>query len=362
MFSSRLPLALFLFLALLQGCGKNSLYTLEDYSRVEKVDIHVHLYTEGPGFVELSREDRFRFLNIAVHSDDEEEMHHRHHTGYLQGEAHPDRVAIGVSFPMAAWDEPGWVEDTIGYLDQSFDRGAVAVKVWKNIGMEFRDQDGDLVMVDDPQLDPVFDHMAAKEIRMIGHLGEPLNCWLPLEEMTVNNDRGYFSRNPQYHMHLHPEMPTHEEQMEARNRMLEKHRDLIFIGAHFASLEWSVDALGEFLDRFPNAVVDTAARMGQLEYQSNADWEKVRSFIIKYQDRILYGTDLTMSPDDDPERFLVRARERWQSDWKYLTTDATQSVSSLDEPVKGLALPKSVVDKLYRLNAKRLFPESWDGR
>ncbi len=69
-----------------------------------------------------------------------------------------------------------------------------------------------------------------------------------------------------------------------------------------ASLEWSVDELARFLDAHPNAVVDLAARMSNLQVQSNADLEKVRAFFVKYQDRILYGTDLTDSPPDPAAR------------------------------------------------------------
>ena len=65
---------------------------------------------------------------------------------------------------------------------------------------------------------------------------------------------------------IHPEMPSYEEQLAARDRML---GNISFLGAHFGSLEWSVDALARF-GGASSAVVDTAARMGQLEYQVSA--------------------------------------------------------------------------------------------
>jgi predicted TIM-barrel fold metal-dependent hydrolase len=355
-------LLLLLCLQLLGGllyCGAAS-YTKGDYARVDKIDIHVHLETESTEFVNLAKEDRFRFLNIAVHSLDDEEMRFRHKTTYIQHRANPDRVAIASSFPMAGWDEPTWQEDTATYLDSTFEMGAVAVKVWKDIGMEVRDKSGNFVMIDDPQFDPIFDHLAEHDIRLIGHLGEPKNCWLPLEEMTVKNDQAYFRSHPEYHMYLHPEFPSYMDQMNARDRMLEKHRHLPFMGAHLASLEWSVDELAKFLDRFPQAVVDTAARMGHLQYQSNQNYDRVRNFLIKYQDRILYGTDLSTDPDTEVEAFLKRARQTWKNDWVYLNTSEMISVPVLDEPVKGLALPKEVADKIYRLNAQRMFPQSWE--
>ncbi len=180
-----------------------------------------------------------------------------------------------------------------------------------------------------------------------------------LETMTVNNDRGYFKRNPQYHMYLHPEMPSYEEQIAARDRMLDKHKSLPFLAAHLASLEWSVDELAKFLDRFPNAMAGTAARLGQLQYQSQRDRDKVIAFVKKYQDRLLYGSDSGIGPQSSiPDRYQS-VRERWLRDWKYFTSDEFMKVSELDQLVQGLALPKDVVVKIYRTNARRLFPKSW---
>ena len=334
-------------------------FTMDDYYAVEKIDAHFHLRTRNTDFVSLAVEDKFRFVNIAVHSNSSVEMEFRLRTTFIQHDAHPDRVVAASAFPMSGWDKPDWQEKTIAHLDATIEKGARAVKVWKNIGMDFRDKDGKLVMIDDPKLDPVFAHLAKKGIRVIGHLGEPKNCWMPLEKMTVKNDRNYFRNNPEYHMFLHPEMPSYEDQMGARDRMLAKNPDLHFIGAHFASLEWSVDELAKFLDRFPRATVDTAARMGQLQYQSNRDRDRVVAFLTKYQDRILYGTDFTMQPDSIARTTHARARERWLANWRYFNTDEEMKVPELDDPVRGIALPKEVVEKIYRLNAQRVFPGAW---
>lgn len=360
---SRLPLTITLFaLSLLFESGlvrAEDRFTQADFAKIEKVDIHFHLHSEDTRFMELARKDRFSILNIATQSAPADVMRQKHRSIFLQYEAHPDRVAPVSSFSMEGWDAPNWHEKTIQFLDSTFERGAVGVKVWKNIGMVFRDQAGELVMIDDPRLDPIFQHLKKRGIVLMGHLGEPKNCWLPLEEMTVNNDRGYFKRNPQYHMYLHPEMPSYEAQIAARDRMLAKHKDLPFLAAHLASLEWSVEELAKFLDRFPKAVAGTAARLGQLQYQSQRDRDKVISFLTKYQDRILYGSDSGVGPTSSiPERYQS-VRERWIRDWRYLTSEDMIQVPELDEPVRGLGLPKAVVMKIYRTNAKKLFPNSW---
>jgi len=151
-------------------------FTTEDYYRVDKIDVHAHIRTEDPRFVELAKRDRFRFVNIVTDSSGPEELRQRHFAAFAQLKAHPDRVMVASTFPMDGWDEPDWQEKTIRFLDETFAKGAVAVKVWKNIGMVFRDKDGKLVMIDDPKLDPIFDHLAQKGIRVIGHLGEPREC------------------------------------------------------------------------------------------------------------------------------------------------------------------------------------------
>jgi predicted TIM-barrel fold metal-dependent hydrolase len=172
--------------------------------------------------------------------------------------------------------------------------------------------------------------------------------------MTTETDRSYLREHPQYHMYLQPTMPSYEDQMAARDRMLARQPGIRFIGAHLASLEWSVDRLAGFLDAHPGAVVDLAARMTQVQYQSHRDHAKVRDFFIRYQDRILYGSDLTYEPGTDPAAFNVDAHATWVADWTYLATARVQRVDDIDADVAGLQLPRSVIDRIYRENARRV--------
>jgi hypothetical protein len=99
-------------------------------------------------------------------------------------------------------------------------------------------------------------------------------------------------------MFRHPEMPSHEQILAARDHMLREHASLKFDAVHLASLEWDVGKTADFLDRFPNARVDMAARTVHLEYQAVKHPERVRRFLIRYQDRILYGSDENYGPKD----------------------------------------------------------------
>ena len=345
-------------LALLGGCAPSPIssdayYRVGDFASVRKFDAHVHANVAAPEILELARADGFELLSINVDYPDFPTLEEQQAAALTLMRLDPARLHFATTFSMKDWEQPGWTANVNRHLDEAVAQGALAVKVWKNIGMEVRDSAGRLVMIDDPAFDPVLTHVQALGVPLIGHQGEPYNCWLPLEQMTTENDRSYFREHPQYHMYLHPELPSYEDQMAARDRMLGRHPQLRFIGAHMASLEYDVDRLGAFLDAHPVAVVDLAARMTQVQYQSHRDRDRVRRFFIRYQDRILYGSDLTFS-GDDVGAFRAEAHRAWTSDWAYLATDQVQRVEDIDADVAGLQLPRAVIDRIYYGNAQRV--------
>ena len=334
-------------------------YTMADFAKVPKIDAHLHLHSTSPIFIEQARKDNFRALAINVDYGDFPPVPEQYRVARELHRAHPGQVAFVATFSTEGFGKPGWSEATTSYLDQAFAAGAVGVKVWKNIGMSLKGPDGKLVMVDDARFDPVFRHIGQRGMTLLGHQGEPKNCWLPLDKMTVNSDRAYFKAHPQYHMYLQPDMPTYERQMAVRDAMLARHPGLKFVGVHMASIEWSVDELARFLDRHPRANVDIAARIGQLQYQSGLDRDKVRRFFIKYQDRLMYGTDLAQSAAQPERAFADEIHTVWLAHWRYFNTGESQTVPELDAPVQGLSLPKKVVDKLFYLNAQKQYPQAW---
>lgn len=338
-----------------QSCKENKeFYSLNDFGKIDKIDVHTHVMTDRNSFANQAKKDNFRLLNIVVDlSQGEEYIKEQYDYCIAQKKNNPEEFEIATSFSIEDWDNPDFTKNTIAWLDKCFSEGAIAVKVWKNIGMVFRDKNDQLIMVDNPKLDTIFNYLASKKIPLVGHLGEPKNCWLPIEQMTANNDRKYFSKHPEYHMYRHPELPSYEEQIAARDRMLEKHPNLVFMGAHIGSIEWSVDELAKRLDRFPNMSVDLAARMGQVFYQTIENREKVRAFFITYQDRLLYATDLQDDGEGNANEMQRIIHERWLSDWQYFVTDDKIASDLVNGEFQGLKLPKEVVDKIFSQNAKK---------
>lgn len=335
---------------------QNEYYTEEDYFDVKKIDSHVHIMTENDHFVKSAKANNFQLITIVVDSRNSMDwVQERYRYSKLQMENHPETVQFITAISMEGWDDEDWLDKSMQWLSSNFAEGAIGIKFWKNIGMVFKDKDNSLVMLDNPGFDPIFDMLEKEDIPVIGHLGEPLNCWLPVEEMTTKNDSGYFSRNPQYHMYKQPEMPSHADQMNARDNRLAKNPELRFIGAHMASLEYDVDDLALRLDSFPKMSVDLAARMGQVFYQTANDYEKVRNFFIEYQDQLLYATDLGDGGSGTEESVNKNNQGMWLRDWKFFVTDEIMTSHLVKQEFKGLKLPKEVVDKIYFHNAVKWF-------
>ena len=347
------PLLCFIILS---GC-MNGYYSENDFSSLLKIDSHVHINSGMGYFEKAAGENNFVLITLGVDHGDSASISRQHESAELSAEKYPGRVFYGPTFLFDTidWGTPAWSRRVISELERDLSKGGITVKVWKNIGMTVRDRTGRFIMIDDPGLDSVIDYIKGRGLPVTGHLGEPRNCWLPLDQMTVSSDSGYFARNPQYHMFLHPEYPSYEDQIKARDNMLAKNPDLTFIGCHLASLEWNVDSLAKRLDKFPNMAVDMSARICHLQYQSARDRKRVRAFCIKYQDRLLYGTDVCDSGEADPERFIKRMQETWLDDWKYFTSGDEMTSDKFRGSFTGLKLPKEVVDKIYYENAVKWY-------
>lgn len=335
-------------------------YGMDDFARVEKIDAHVHIHGTASRFLEQAALDHFRVLTINVDAPDFPPIARQMADAVALRAAYPGRVAFAGTNSVNGFSVPGWESRAQRQIDEALAQGAVAIKFWKNIGMELRDAQGRLVMIDDDRFRPLFERLESDGVVVLGHQAEPRNCWLPFEQMTVEGDREYFQEHPQYHMYGRKDMPSHEEQIAARDRMLAAYPGLRFVGLHLASLEWDVDEVGRFLDRYPNAAVDLAARMPHLQRQAAEHPEKVRAFFLRYQDRILYGTDITYDYGSQDEAVAREAHAAWKEDWRFLNTKEQMHSSEFEAAFHGLGLPREVVDKIYETNARRLFPGAWN--
>ena len=263
------------------------------------------------------------------------------------------------SFTANGIDEEDYGQKVIDQLKLEIADGARMVKVWKNFGMVSKDASGSYVHIDDARLQPIWDFLVAQGIPVLAHIGEPIQAWRELED--DNPHAGYYRNHPEYHAYQHPEIPSWEAIQEARNNWLANNPELVVVGAHNGSMSHDVDLMALQLDRNPNFYLEPAARFGDLARQ---DPEKVRDFIVQYQDRFLYGTDLGTSGEEtdmdqsqiDQER--QRITQMMNMHWQFFTSsgamDFTVGFSGNTYATSGLALPDSVLKKIYYSNAAKI--------
>src|SRR5262249_35106566 len=156
----------------------------------------------------------------------------------------------------------------------------------------------------------------------------------------------YYQEHPQWYLGDKPEYPAKKTILEARDRVLAGNPTLRMVGVHLGSMEKDLDGIANRFDRYPNFAVDTAARM---EYLMLAPPEKIRTFLIKYQDRVLYGTDLDLLATAKVEESLKEWQSVYARDWRFFATDETFELAG--KKVHGLHLPDNVLHKIYRTNA-----------
>src|ERR1044072_1589814 len=195
--------------------GAEATYTEADFSRVEKIDTHVHLHGSLPKFMKRAQADGVSVSTINVNYSAFPPLAQQRADALALTRKYPDRVAFAASFDASGSSQPGWLARVESQLKEDLANGAVGGKVWKEVGMEQRDPDGRAVMIADVRFTPLFDMLEQREIVVLGHQGEPRNAWLPLDQMTTRGDRQYFTEHPEYHMFAHAQWPSYEEQLAA---------------------------------------------------------------------------------------------------------------------------------------------------
>ena len=149
--------------------------------------------------------------------------------------------------------------------------------------------------------------------------------------------------------------PSFDELIAARDRMLAKHPKTTFVCLHVGHDSENLAAVSQALDRFPNMMVETAARIGELGRQPRTS----RKFFDKYQDRILFGTDASPAATNTPQQ--VFGADMYSIYFRFLETE-DEYFDYAPSPVPpqgrwriyGIGLPDEILKKVYYANAERV--------
>ncbi len=222
--------------------------------------------------------------------------------------------------------------------------GASGLKVFKSLGLEYRNPDGSLVRADDPRWDPIWAACGELGMPVLIHTGDPAAFFQPID--ATNERWEELRRHPDWSFYR-PGYPTHAEVLAQFEQIVARHPKTTFIGAHVAGSGEDLERVADWLDRYPNLNIDIAARIAELGRQPRT----ARKFLIRHADRVLFGTD---GPRD---------ATRLGYHWRFLeTSDEYFPYSEQEFPpqgfwqIYGVELPDDVLMKIYHGNAARLIP------
>jgi hypothetical protein len=223
--------------------------------------------------------------------------------------------------------------------------GAGGIKIWKNLGLTSRDASGKLIPLNDSRLDPLWSKAGELKLPILIHILDPPANFTPLDRF--NEDYEWLRGNTSYSFYG-PDFPPPSVVYSQFEDVLAKHPNTLFIGAHLLSIGDDLSYLSSLLDKYPNLYVDTAFmthRLGRQPYSA-------RRFCLKYQDRILFGTDALPTQEDYGAHFRF-----YETDDEYF--DPPFSYMPLPRwKIYGIFLPDEVLKKIYFQNAQRIFARS----
>lgn len=303
----------------------------------ECIDTHTHMHRSAPALLAALQQAKWRCLSICDSREIGDqpsilgEMIRGTKVLHIESKG---RIAWATTFDAREFETSGFTDRVIADLRRDFKEQAVAVKIWKNIGLAIRSKSGQFLMPDSPVLTPIFAAVEKAGHTLISHLADPDVAWQPLE----GNESGYYKTHPEWHMYGRTEVPSKSKILEARDRVIARHRGLRVIGCHLGSNEDDLAHLARRLDTYPNFAVDVASRV---RYLARVEADTVRQFVRKFQDRILYATDFALRQGDDATmaKSLVSVHER---EWNYFSG--------------ALGLPEPILKKIFRDNAIRWIP------
>jgi len=254
---------------------------------------------------------------------------------------YPGRFIVFTQMDWSKIDDPNFSQEMVAQLDDAVGRGARGLKVLKDFGLGVKDKTGKLITVDDPRMDPVWEECGRLGIPVSIHVTDPEAFFHPIdntneryEELTDHPDWSFYG----------PQFPSKVSILEARDRVIARHPRTTFVALHLANWPENLDYVSGELDKYPNMMVEFGARQAELGRQPR----RARDFFIKYQDRIMFGTDNGMAEEMYRNHFRwLETGDEYFDYWSYPGQGRWK--------IYGMELPDPVLEKIYHLNAERLF-------
>jgi predicted TIM-barrel fold metal-dependent hydrolase len=252
------------------------------------------------------------------------------------------RLMFFTNISFVGFGEKGWTEKAVKELEKDVQSGACGLKIYKDLGISFKDENDQFIKIDDPRLDAIWEKCGELHIPVLIHSADPKSFWDPVDEknerwleVTTHPDRSYYKKN----------LPSWETLITEQHNMFAKHPHTTFIAAHFGWLPNNLPALDSLLTALPNVCVEFGAIIAEIGRQPIT----AKKFFEKYQDRILFGKDSWVTSEYATYfRVLETTDEYFPYHKKYHAYWR----------MYGLGLSDEVLKKIYYKNALRIINHS----
>jgi predicted TIM-barrel fold metal-dependent hydrolase len=327
---------------LLKNYRPKSIYKVP-VTQIEKakfpvIDMHSHPYAES-----LEEVDQWVRNMDAVGI--EKTILLSHATGaefdslYQVYSKYPDRFELWCGFDYTGYDQPGYGPAAVAELERCYKMGAKGVGELgdKGKGLFYSKPPAWGMHLDDPRMDPLLEKCAELGLPINIHVADPIWMYQPMDSTNDGLMNAY-----EWRIEIKPGIVDHNGMIDILERAVKRHPKTIFIACHFANCSYDLNKLGALLDKYPNLYADIAAR-----YAETAPIPRfAAAFIEKYQDRLIYGTDMGF----DLDMYHITFRILESSDEHFYEIGQFGYHWALN----GFGLNDVVLKKLYRDNALKL--------
>jgi predicted TIM-barrel fold metal-dependent hydrolase len=314
-------------------------HTSIDKAKFPVIDMHVHNYARTPEQVvewiramDAAGIEKVVVLTMAVGEEFD--------AIYARYAKYPDRFEVWCGFDYTGYDKPGFGPAAVKELERCYKVGARGVGELgdKGKGLFYcRPTKAWGMHLDDPRMDPLLEKCAELGMPVNIHVADPYWMYLPMDATNDGLMNAY-----KWRLDNQPGIVGHEGMVNILEGAVKRHPNTIFVACHFANCSHDLKKLGNLFDKYPNLYADISAR-----YAETAAIPRFAArFYEKYQDRLVYGTDMRFNMTMYRLTFRILESE----DEHFYALDNF----GYHWPLYGFGLNDQVLKKVYRDNGLKI--------
>lgn len=246
-------------------------------------------------------------------------------------------------------DHRQFTDEFIETLHEHVKLGAKGLKVLKELGLHYLDQDGNIIFCDDERLFPIWEEAAKLNIPVLIHQSDPTGFFEPV--VPENEHFESLRKYPGWSF-ADSRFPRKQELLLKQENLIRQHRNTTFILPHFANMAENIAYVSRLMDENPNVYLDFSARIDELGRQPYT----ARDFFIRYQNRIIFGADMPADIGSSADMYRTYFRFLETFDEGFYSPDYDGTFEQARWTICGIGLPKEVLKKIYHENIMKLIP------